>query len=196
MNQNQFDLRLRGWEKLKYLDPAKVLPKLRKIQLMVADSNLPARIKNLRTNLLKKHNERRQTALFCYGMGKVLGSTVVFCPVEDSDYDAIARWCKEDTIHYAPLQIKEVVPESLNPSTDLNKEILKLKQKYSCSSDTVFVMHLNRAGRFDLKELDIPRLTVGQLWIFGTTKPTQEAWFLAGDLLNKPKIYLFTYPLE
>lgn len=188
------DTRINEWSKLKFVDPATVLPHLRKIQLQVAMSNLDDKIKNLRTSQLKQHREGWEAAIFCYGMSKLLGVPVYVAPYEKSDYDAIAMRVEDNTQYFTPLQIKEVVPDDLNPNTDINKEITKLS-RYSVSNDTVFVMHVNRAGRLELPSIKVPKLNIASFWLIGASTPNQNKWFIAGDLLNNPRMIEFDYPV-
>ena len=188
------DTRINEWMKLKFIVPANALPKLRKIQELLAISGLPDKVKNLRTSKLKRHREGWVATLFCYGMSKLLGTTVFVCPHEASDYDAVSMWHVEDTLHFAPIQIKEVVPQKLNPYTDINKEIVKLR-RYSVSNDTIVIMHVNRPGRLDLSNIQVPKLNISQLWLLGASTPNRSKWFIGGSLLEKPKIFEFKYPV-
>jgi hypothetical protein len=182
------------WSKLKFVDPGKILPQLRIIQLTVAASTLDDRVKNLRTHQLKRHREAWEAALFCYGMSKMLGNSVYVAPYEASDYDAVALRMEKDTQYYTPIQIKELVPEDLNPHTDINKEIAKLN-RYPVSNDTAVVIHINRAGRLDLLSIKTPQLNIGSLWVLGASIPDQSRWFIAGNLLGTPGILEFDYPV-
>ncbi|MDL1969482.1 MAG: hypothetical protein LWW94_00640 [Candidatus Desulfofervidaceae bacterium] len=190
------DTRIKEWSKLKFCDPAKALPKIRKWQEFIAASNLDDKIKNLRTRKLRKHLEKRIASLFCYGMGIYLNKTIFFAPApnDNSDYDAVAKRIEGSEIHYTPIQIKEVVPERLNPKTDINQEIAKLC-RYPVSNDTVVVMHINRAGLLNLSSIKLPELNIAELWLLGASSPDQNKWFIAGNLLDKPAIFEFNYPV-
>jgi len=120
------EMRINECSRLMFVDPAVVLPQLRQIQFAVSASSLNARVRNLRTANLRSHREGWEAALFCCGIGKFLGVKVYVAPYAASDYDAVAMWVKGETQHFTPLQIKELVPEELNPDTDINKEIAKL----------------------------------------------------------------------
>jgi hypothetical protein len=187
------DTRINEWSKLKFVDPAVVLPQLRQIQLEFATSKLNESVKNLRTHKLRTYREGWEAALFCYGMKKVMGVTVYILPYEASDYDAVATWVKDDTQHFTPLQIKEIVPRKLNPETDINKEIAKLT-RYPVSNDTTVVIHVNRTGRLELQSIKVPKLNIASLWLIGATKPEKDRWAIAGDMLDKPEITEFEYP--
>jgi hypothetical protein len=188
------DIRINEWRKLKFVDPEKALPQLRMIQLQLTNSTLEDKIKNLRTRALRQHREGWEAAIFCYGMGKMIGVRIYVTPYEASDYDAVAVRGEGDAQYFTPIQIKEVVPSDLNPGTDINKEIAKLS-RYPVSNDTIVAIHVARAGRLDLSLIEVPRLNIGALWLFGACAPNQSKWFIAGDLLDNPRIFEFEYPI-
>ncbi len=182
------------WEKLKYVDPSVALSQIRDIQILVANSNLNDKEKNLRTHLLKKHYEGWVAALFCYGIGQRLKTTVYVCPYENSDYDAVSVRRDQEEILYTPIQIKEVVPESINPDTNLNNEMEKWGNKYK---GTDVVVHLNRNSRFDLYSVVVPqKLQCAGLWLVGANRIDQNKWFLFGNMMQQPTISIFDYPLK
>ena len=178
------------WQKLKYVEPKKALLEIRDLQHLIASSNLNHKIKNLRTQSLRKHREGWEAALFCYGLGKLLETTIYVCPYEKDDYDAIGL--SDDG--YLPIQIKEIVSEDLNPCSDINQEIAKLS-KYS-KTETTFVVHINRTGRLELSEIKVPKLNIKALWLLGNSSPDQSKWFIAGNLLTEPSIFEFDYPSD
>ena len=186
-------IRIREFEKLAYLDPKVVLAQLRKIELEVAKSNLSPKTRNLRTNILKRDRESREGALFCYGMSGRLGTTVYFSPVEAQDYDLVTRWVSGDCRHFAPVQIKEVVPAHLNQEASIQKTIDAL-DKYSDSKDLTVVVHLNQVCHFDPGELQVPNLCLAGLWIFGSVSEDQSQWRLWGDFLANVTVTEFSYP--
>ncbi len=107
-------IRIREFERLEYRDPQEILVRLRQLEQKVVTSELPAKVRNLRMNPFKPWREMREAALFCYGMGERIGSTVYFALKESQDYDFVASWVSDCIRNYAPVQIKEVVPEKLN----------------------------------------------------------------------------------
>ena len=78
------------WESLKFVEPKIALLEFRKIQQLVASSNLHNGVKDLRTHSLKSHGEGWKAVLFCYGLAKLLKTIILVCPYEKEDYDAIA----------------------------------------------------------------------------------------------------------
>ncbi len=183
----------RRWATLQYFDSREVLTKLRAIEMQIADVPMKDRVRQLRTGNLRPYNERRQAALFCYGMSCRIGIPVAYAPVEEEDYDCVARWQDGDTLRFARIQTKELVPEELNAKTSLETEIRKLS-KYVDSEELTVALYLNRVGRFDLAGLNVPRLRIGELWLYGATTPDQSQWMLYGDVLSDPRAYAFTYP--
>jgi len=186
----------RAAQKLKFHDPARFLADLRKIEVEVACSQTPERIRNLRTNGLKEAREQRQAALFCHGMGQRIGQTVFFAANEDQDYDFVASWVVEDKQHMAPVQLKEVVPPSLNPSASIDSIVAGL-EKYSDSAGLTVAVHLNQAGRFESSSLQLQHLRVASFWIFAAASPDQSQWILWGNF-TEPDAYgtRFIYPAE
>lgn len=130
---------------------------------------------------------------FCYLVQASTGKGLAYTVVEDEDYDALACWIDGDTKHYAPIQLKEVVPEALNPTASLESELNKLA-KYATSQETVVAVHVNRAGRLEFSSLKPPKAQVKEVWLFGALSPDQRSWFLYGDLMNQPHFYEASYP--
>jgi len=184
----------RGWDKLIYHDPEFVLRKQRELQILVAQSGLDTKVKNLRTQKLKKHLEGRQAALFCHGLKNVVGEKVHFTLEEAQDYDIVTIFAKDGEQIYTPVQLKEIVPKTLNQKADFNSLIQSLAKKYVVSKELVVAVHWNQAGQFNVSELSIPKLNISELWVYGSGTPNQSKWFLIGNLLETPKYYEFDYP--
>src|SRR5687767_14702903 len=123
---------LRVAQALEYRDPGPFLIFLRKLELKVVASDLPGRVKQLRTNPLKEWKEAREAALFCHGMGQRISTTICFAKGEAQDYDFVATWDNAGSRHFARVQLKEVVPADINPSASLQRTLLSLS-KYTDS---------------------------------------------------------------
>lgn len=183
----------REWLQYPYLDPERILVGLRELSRSYPLHELEYHARTLRSRKLRKYGEGRQAALFCYGMGCRLGVKVWFAQVERQDYDIIAAYEMNGEINFAPVQLKEWVPDILPSSQPLQVELDKLG-KYADSSDLVVVFHLNRRANVILSELTYPS-TIGGLWFLGCTEPAQNHWTLIGDLLKEPGLASdFTYP--
>lgn len=178
--------------KLAYRDPVVALRELREIELQLIGADIAPEVRHLRTNDLKSVREYRQAALFCHGMASRIGQPVRFAPVEASDYDFIATWTSDENQHFAPVQLKELVPESLNPASTIQALVDKLA-KYSSESLTVAVF-LNRHVRFSPRELQIPPLRIAALWFLFAASPDQSEWRLVGNFMEEPDATIFSYP--
>ena len=116
-----------------------------------------------------------------------------FAISEDVDYDCVIRWLHNDVANYAPVQLKEFVPDDLNPTASIDDELSKLS-KYATSPDLVVALFFNRALRINLSGIKIPALPIGELWLFGNKSPDQSTWLLYGDMLSKPALHEFEFP--
>jgi hypothetical protein len=184
------------WLLLQYLSPTKILIGLKEIAASYPLDTLPIKISSLRTHDLKLFGEGRQAALFCYGMSQVLGVDIAFAQAESQDYDFIARYESDGTLQFVPVQLKEWVPEFLNPTTSLQNEIDKLK-KYVDSKNLCVVFFCNRETTIRLSELKFPVGSLGSIWFFGATDPSRNNWILIGDLLSQnAQFYEFSYPQQ
>lgn len=184
----------REWAALKYRSARDYLANIAPVRAVLAVSDTDERIASLRTNKLKPVRELRQICLFAHGIGSCVLSTEVYIAlVEDQDFDCVAQYVVDGTSYYTPIQIKEFVPARLNPSGSLQAEINKLR-KYTDSSDLVVAFHLNRQFQLDLRELQIPKLQIAELWLFGAVTSDASELMLFGDMLKDPGSYTFHYP--
>lgn len=187
---------LNAFKKLPYSDPATFLIRLRKLEIEVAQSDLPYKIRSLRTNELKATLEQRQAALFCFGMSQKLGHPVCFASYEDQDFDFVASWVTEGQQHLAPVQLKEVVPSFVNPATTLDAVIAGLN-KYTDSAGLTVAIHLNQEKRFEPRHLQLTHLKIAAVWIFAAASADQSRWNLWGNFVeNQQDGIQFTYPTE
>ena len=190
------NIQLRTFEKLSWVNPKQALINLRYIEL-----NLPLELdekaKRLRTNNLKVWREARDAALFTYGMSQtILNTSVLFSNVEDSDYDFVMKWVKDEKIFYYPVQLKELPPDDLNSKVQIENIIDKLK-KYSGEGNLAVAININRKLKsFNLlQSLETNKLKIKELWYFGCKSPDQSKWFLYGNLLkDNPLNVEFQYP--
>ena len=185
--------RVRAFARLKFRNPRPFLVRLREVEVEVAKSNLSPKVRHLRTNPLKSWREMREAALFCYGMGQRIGQTVFLARSESQDYDFVASWVVDGVQHFAPVQLKEVVPTGLNPTASLQKTIATCS-KYVDSKDLIVAIHLNQRCRFEPCNLLIPMLRIASLWIFGAISKDQSEWGLWGNFLEEAEDTRFAYP--
>ncbi|QDE40052.1 hypothetical protein FIV34_12915 [Luteibacter pinisoli] len=189
------EIRLRGWQTLQFRDAAAILTGYADVERHPQLQQLPAKVRNLRTRDLKPLLELRQAAILCYGVAQVLDVPVHLAQSEADDYDFVAGYRIDGTIHYVPLQMKELVPSHLNGQATLQAELDKLKAKYRSSRDLVVGVHINRRVELVLNELDLSDLNIGELWLFGSDRPDGSEWFAVGNLLGaSPKEVRFSIP--
>ena len=174
---------LRTFGQLSYKNPRDILVELRSFELELAGSDTPSKIKSLRTNSLNLYRQMREAALFCHFMSERIGYNVYFSLSEDQDYDFIATWDIDNTRHYAPVQLKEVVPKNTNSSATL-EDVLNSLNKYVDSKNLIVAVHLNQEYHYDPQKLILPNLTIAELWVFGATSQDQTCWCLWGNLLQ------------
>ena len=165
------------WSQYEYYDPKIVLPKLQRLRLMLSASDLPSKVKNLRTRNLQPERESWDTAVFCYLMGRSRSLDIRFSRIEDSDYDSIFTWATEDGKCFAPIQMKEFVPKETNPSANLEKLLDSLK-KYGDSGELIVGIKLNREASIGFRCLSSKDLSVAEVWMFGATTADQRTWSL------------------
>jgi len=195
MAQRVPNIQVREFNQMDWVDPRQLLVNLRWLEF-----NLPAdmdeNIRRLRTNPLKEWQEARYAALFAYGISNaVLDRSTRFSKTEKVDFDAVMKWQKNGEDHYAPLQIKELPPDDINPDVSLD-DILDKLGKYSGEDNLTVVVCLNRRTRVKFQPWDReskPR--VSELWYLGCTDAYQSKWFLYGSVLEQnPRRFDFEYP--
>jgi hypothetical protein len=183
------------WLNLKYLSSEKILLGLLDVQLSYPLHELRYQAASLRTRELREFGEGRQAALFCYGMSQRIGHAVSFAQHEARDYDVVARIEAGDQLSFVPVQLKEWVPEHVNPSSSLQAELDKLT-KYADAKDLCVAVYLNRATKLDFSQLQLPFGKVAELWFYWCSNPQQGEWTLAGNLVGpEPGFTSFQYPL-
>lgn len=184
---------LRAAQKLQLRDPAQFLSSIREFEYAVAQSATPYRVRALRTNKLKEARELRQAALFCHGLSERVGHKIYFARGEAQDYDFVASWVVGAEQHFVPVQLKEFVPEHVNPCATL-ESLLEGVRKYKASPDLTVAVHFNRNTTFCPETLTNLELPVASLWIFGAASPDQKHWRLWGNFLEDPTVSEFQYP--
>jgi hypothetical protein len=183
----------RKWERFEYFDPVVILPQLREIRERISDTDTPTKIKNLRTNMLKKKRESWDAAVFCHLFSLATGQKIYFSREEDSDYDSIFTWNDGDSQCFAPVQLKELVPAHTNPNANL-QDILNKLPIYSGNNDLIVGIKLNRRETIDFSLLDTTNLPIRELWMFGATTEDQSHWSLIGEVMSG-KVYQYEYEL-
>jgi hypothetical protein len=184
----------REFQKLEYMNSEKFLVGLKQIYADLPMERMPRDFASLRRRDVRHIGEARRCALFCYGVGQLLGVKILFADHESKDYDYVGAYVHNGKLSYVPIQMKEFVPVGINPKAQLQAEINKLR-KYQDSSDLVVAMHINRKGFFRLSELDFTGLPIKELWFFGAKEDSAENWLVIGNLLKQNAVWHeFRYP--
>ncbi len=184
----------REWTRYEYKDARKVLVGLRQLQQSLPLAEMDYKVASLRTRQLRPYLEGRQAALFCYGIGQILGTDVSFAQVEREDYDIVTRRVVGDELVYTAVQLKEWVPNRVREDSSLQDELDKL-HKYVDAKELVVAFCLNRGARIEPRELRFPVGAIGELWFFGAASPDQNNWHLLGNLLSSDaRAHEFAYP--
>ena len=173
----------REWTKFKYFDPEDILPKLRVIREKISSTDTPMKIRNLRTNMLSRERESWDTAVFCHLLSLAIGYKILFAREECSDHDCVFTWNDVTSQCYAPVQMKELVPQQTNPDAN-RQDILSKLSKYSGNDDLIVAVKLNRRERIDFASLITHNLPISELWMFGATTQDQCRWSLFGEVLS------------
>lgn len=191
-------IRARKFGTYRYGDPRGFLVELRKLESSLGEYSMPDKVRRLRTNGLKPEREMRDAALFCVGISERFELQIRFAPVEDEDFDFVATWSADQSQHFCPVQLKEVAPHDLNPTSAI-EDVLKSLSKYSAAHDLTVAVRLNRAVLFEPVSISVPEnLRLGGLWVFGCVSPDQLKWAVWGDFMAAdiaPFGTVFDYPI-
>jgi hypothetical protein len=126
-------------------------------------------------------------------MSRKFERPVSFAPIEAADHDFIVRFDHKGTTHFVPVQLKELVPEDLNPEASLDQLIKKLSTR-PVQTDTVLAIRLNRRTREDLTPKRFAEIPFKEVWLFWAASPDAIQWRLFGDLKCDPELTEFSYP--
>jgi hypothetical protein len=188
-------IRLREVQQRDYRDPADFLTGLRALELGPFGQVDDPLIRRLRHRDLREWREARVAALFCHGYSERIGQKIFFSKGEFEDADCVASWKVGDESHFAPIQIKEVAPNDLNPKATL-QAVLHSLTRYAGVNDLTILVHVNQQVKFNLNEVVVPQgINVAALWILACISPDQSKWALWGNFLEKVEMSEFDYPV-
>jgi hypothetical protein len=177
-------IRLRKFSTYEYADPRTFLIALREFELKIAEYEMPDRVRRLRTNKLKPEREKRDAAIFCIGINQKFGINVRMAAVEDQDYDFVTTWIADGIQHYCTVQLKEVAPDDLRPTSSIY-DILNSLSKYSSAQDLTVAIKLSGMLSFDPNSIAIPpNLKLGGLFIFSGIAEDQSQFAIWGDFMS------------
>ena len=182
------------WATLSYSNPTKMLLGLDEL-FDSAGIKKYANPGDLLLNRRVRHvAEDRRCAIFLHGAGQALRKKILFAAQESSDYDYVGAYEHNGAIHRFPIQLKQLVPDRLNSSTDLQAELDKLK-KYSGLADLVVAIHINRKMHLKPQDLNIAGLKIKEIWLYGQLGKGSRDWLLFGNLMaGTQNAYTFQLP--
>ena len=194
------NMQIREWEKtLQFHCPERNLKGFAILNDLVAQSDLATKEKHLRGHGQEKLRERRQAALFGYGLQRLFGYRALeFAMSIERDYDAVVRWDAGDFIGYRKIELKEWVPEGINKKATF-QGLLQGLRKYKGYHDVTVAVYMNRRLQGNLSFAFPPDLEIGGLFLYAGASPDGLRWQIIGDWLNReqgtvPMAY-FDYPL-
>jgi hypothetical protein len=186
-------IRLRQLREREYQDPTKFLKGLRATELHVLAQVADERVRRLRTRELREWRETRVAALFCHGYSQRTGLKILLSKGEFEDADSVASWRIDDTVHFAPIQIKELAPADLNSTASL-QQVLDSLSKYT-TEDLTILVHVNREIRFTPSQIALPKdLRIASLWFLASITPDQSRWAIWGNYIETREKFEFAYP--
>lgn len=124
-----------------------------------------------------------------------MGRKVFLSKGQFEDADFVGMWFDGDVQHFAPVQIKELVPEERNSQATLDT-LIKGLSMYSGRKDLSVLLHLNRQIHFTPDSLTLPaELPIAALWVLACTDPTHSEWAIWGNFLEHAEGTTFAYPV-
>ncbi len=168
------------WASLEYWNPEILLTRLFPLKVISQSRNQPKRIRHWNAQPLKKYKEQEQAALFCYCVNELgrVGEPfeVAMAPRRDADYDCVIRQKgTEGHFEFRPVQLKEWVPQEVNPTATLQGLLEELRTRYPVSKRLLVAVFINRDVVFDLSQVRIQPLTVEQVWLYRLKQENQIA---------------------
>lgn len=185
---------IRRLSRLRFIDPERVIPELNELSWRLAGRlDIPRSVRNLRTQSLKRARELWTACIFAHGMSQILRTKVFVADDDSADYDFVCYWVSCDTGNICPVQLKEVVPAELNENCSIQTIVDDIAKKRRYQRRSVAIK-LTREGNFNPTSLDLSKLEVESLWVFGAISPDQTEWAIWGDLLQSRDGVCFKLP--
>lgn len=184
----------RKWRALAWRDPRADLVNLGNAHTDLLRQGISVAHDDLRVRGWRHYLYSKQAALFAHLISEaILKAPIAYAMVEEEDYDCVL-WCKVNgRDRYARVQLKEVPPPHLNPSTTIESELAKLS-KYPTSAQTIVAMHVNQEGPLEFSSIPRPTTSVAEIWLYSATTADQSHWFLYGNLLYHPQGFDVSWP--
>ena|SRR5277367_912003 len=134
------------------------------------------KVRGFRAPRLKRKREIIEACLFCFGLSCRMERPVWVVDHEAFDYDFVAVSENNGNNFFAPTQLKEVVPNHLNQLSSVQSVIDKVAHAYPASPDLTVAIRINRHIMLDLDRIDISRLSVAALWLYGASSRDGSHW--------------------
>lgn len=180
---------------LDYVGPRKALLTCVMFQVFSERPQLPKAFRTWRTRRMRSQLFQRQAALFCFGRKCAAVEdewAFAFWPDENSPIDVVFRRRKPSgETFYEFVQLKEVVPDDIDPNQSLQSLLDDLPKKYA---GITIGIHLNRNLATNLWELRLPASNGESIWLFGAGGEPPQDSFLVGNPLHNPVFYYFNHP--
>lgn len=187
---------LRRLAGLNYVDPADALRRSFSLQLLLSKADhLPDQVRNLRTTKLRRAREWWQLSLFTHAVGVAEGMKVLLSVEEDQHWDGVTVGRLDETLHYAPIQLKELPSKDRNPRASLERLEDNINRKDY--RGTTVAIYLERAGHYEASELPRLKVTCGPVRLFGFSADDQSQIALSHDLSAadaEPRFWTVPHP--
>ncbi|WP_146180342.1 hypothetical protein [Opitutus sp. ER46] len=134
----------------------------------------------------------RQAGLMCMGRKALHPEdhwAFALWPEENSPVDAVfRRRSPAGNEEFEFVQLKEFVPEDLNPRQSLQSLLDRLMGRYPEAGGFTIGINVNRDATTNLGQLRVPPLRNGSIWLFGVGGEAPFDCFLLGDLLRPAEL--------
>ena len=135
--------------------------------------------------------EKLDAAFVSYLLGEYIGVETAFAPLESLDYDCIVRFNLPSEQSFNPVQLKEIVPFSVNPKFSILSFLGSLR-KYTDSKDLIVAIKVGR--QIGDMNLPIGDLGLGGLFFYGQDPQNPNSLWLRGDCQRDPQDYEYHWP--
>jgi hypothetical protein len=179
-------MQIRQWGKLKFHDCVNVLASWDAVILRTDWSQLSSAEQRLRGKNQKGLREHVQAAIFGWLISQSQSiECIQIAPTDTEDHDAIFRWfVPPNTLAYAPIQLKELVPQDVATGGSLQGLIDRLPEKYPNSPQLIVAICHSRANTNGRIEIRIPsKLKIAGLYVFGSCSEDGALQFITGNLI-------------
>ena len=181
------NMQIRQWKKLKFHNCLNVLASWDAFILATDWTKLSPAEQKLRGKNQKGLREHVQAAIFAWLISQSQSiEGIEIAPTDIDDHDAIFRWFVRPGAHaYAPIQLKELVPQHVTTKGSLQELIDRLPEKYPDSPQLIVAISHSRANTGGKIEIRIPpKLKIAGLYVFGSCSEDGALQFVTGNLVE------------